>query len=108
MKSKKLITAAVVVVFLVALVAAILPEFVRVRTTPAMDACINNLRHLDGAKQQWELENHRTTNDPAPPVADLRAYVRQTLICPQGGTYTVGRVGEPPKCSLGGSHRLPQ
>ncbi len=72
-----------------------------------MNTCVNNLRQLDGAKQQWELENRRATNDPPPAVAELRAYLRQALICPQGGTYTIGRVGESPKCSVGGSHTLP-
>jgi hypothetical protein len=106
--SKRVITAALVVAFLVALVAATLPELMRARVTPAVNSCVNNLRQLDGARQQWELEKHRTTNDPPPSMADLHAYLRQRLVCPQGGTYTLGRVGEPPKRSLGGAHTLPQ
>jgi hypothetical protein len=106
--SKKLITAVIVLVFLVALVAAILPELARTWTTPAANTCLNNLRQLDAARQQWELKNHRTTNDPPPTIADLRTYLQEPLFCPQGGTYSLGRVGESPKCSVGGSHALPQ
>ncbi len=105
---KELITPAVVVLFSAALAAAILPALARARSTPAINTCINNLRLLDGAKRQWELEHHRSTNEPPLAVADLRAYLEQTLLCPQGGTYNVGRVGESPKCSLGGTHALPQ
>jgi hypothetical protein len=86
---------------------ALLPAFVRARTTPAMNACVNSLRQLDGAKQQWELENHKSTND-VPTMGDLQPYLVRPLVCPQGGTYTPGRVGELPRCSVGGLHKLPQ
>ena len=98
---KKLIAAGVVAAFLVALGTAVIPELMRARSAPAVNACVNNLRQLDGAKQQWELKTHRTTNDPAPAITELSNYLRQTLICPQGGTYTVDRVGQSPKCSIG-------
>lgn len=89
-----------------ALLAALaLPSFIRARNTPASNACINNLRQLDGAKDQWRLENHKTTND-IPAWQDLLPYLGQKPTCPQGGTYRPGRVGEPPRCSLGGSHTL--
>jgi hypothetical protein len=70
-----------------------------------MNSCVNNLRQLDGAKQQWELENHRTTND-VPTLTDLRTYVARPRVCPQGGTYIPGRVGELPTCSIGGTYAL--
>src|SRR5262245_54264603 len=38
------------------------PAFIRARTTSAKNACINNLRQIDGAKQQWGLENNQETN----------------------------------------------
>ncbi len=83
-----------------------LPSLLRARHTPAMNACVNNLRQLDGAKDQWRLQNHKTTNDVAT-WQDLLPYLRQKPGCPQGGTYILGRVGEPPRCSLGGTHTLP-
>jgi hypothetical protein len=38
--------------------------------TLQINSCINNLRGLDGAKQQWAIEDHKTTND-VPTMADL-------------------------------------
>src|ERR1700691_4733209 len=47
-----------IVVAIIGLLAAIaIPNFVRARTTSQMNACINNLRQIDGAKQQWALEH---------------------------------------------------
>ena len=106
-RSKKLRIAAVTVAFLVIVAAIILPAFIRARTTPAMNACVNNLRQLDGAKEQWKLENQKGTNDVAT-WEDVLPYLRQKPVCPQGGTYILGRVAEPPRCSFGGTHTLPQ
>jgi prepilin-type N-terminal cleavage/methylation domain-containing protein len=50
-----------IVVAIIGLLAAIaIPNFVRARTTSQKNACINNLRQIDGAKQQWALENNQT------------------------------------------------
>ena len=105
--SKKSKIAIVAAAFVPIVVLALLPAFIRARTTPAMNACVNNLRQLDGAKQQWELENHKTTNE-VPTMEILRSFLVRPLVCLQGGTYTPGRVGEAPRCSVGGPHALPQ
>src|SRR5665811_1444447 len=48
-----------IVVAIIGLLASIaVPNFVRARTTAQMNACINNLRQIDGAIQQYALENH--------------------------------------------------
>jgi hypothetical protein len=47
-------------------------SFIRARHDGAMNACINNLRQIDAAKKQWELEAatksraSMQTNNPAP------------------------------------------
>ena len=47
-----------IVVAIIGLLAAIaIPNFVRARTTSQANACINNLRQMDGAVQQYALEN---------------------------------------------------
>jgi Skp family chaperone for outer membrane proteins len=73
-----------------------------------LNACINNLRQIDAAKQQWALENDKTA-DAIPPAQDLLPYFRGGIIpvCPSGGTYTINTVGVPPTCSVSG-HVLPQ
>jgi len=71
------------------------------------NACINNLRQIDAAKQQWALENNK--NDVAVPTAvDLAPYLKGGVfpVCPSGGTYTINAVGLPPTCSVPG-HVLP-
>jgi len=81
-------------------------NFIRVRNTPASMACVSNLRIIQGAKEQWGLENHKTTND-APTLEDIGPYMGRGAageipVCPQGGIYTPGRLGQPPTCSIGG------
>lgn len=72
-----------------------------------LSGCINNLRHVDGAKQQWALENRKTAND-VPNESDVAAYLKNGVPkCPGGGAYTLGAVGVAPVCSVA-SHALPQ
>src|SRR4026209_1751077 len=75
-----------IVVAIIGLLAAIaIPNFVRARTTSQKNACINNLRQIDGAIQQWALEYKK---DPAATVdeADVTPYLKNAVICPAGGT----------------------
>jgi hypothetical protein len=72
-----------------------------------LNSCFNNLRQLDGAKQQWALENRKTQND-MPTEADLIPYLRTGIPkCPAGGVYTLNVMEKPPVCSIPG-HQLPQ
>src|SRR4029077_20624971 len=64
-----------IVVAIIGLLAAIaIPNFVRARTTAQMNACINNLRQIDGAKQQWALEN-KVTGTVTPGSTDIQPYL---------------------------------
>ena len=46
-----------IVVAVIGLLAAIaIPNMVHARTSAQTNACINNLRQIDGAKQEWALE----------------------------------------------------
>lgn len=83
---------------LIGIAVVVLPNFKPVH--PEMrPSCVNNLRQLEGAKEQWALEFHKSTNDIVT-VADLRPFLRAMLACPQGGAYILGRVGELPSCSI--------
>jgi hypothetical protein len=68
-----------------------------------LNACINNLRQIDAAKQQWALENNATV-DAVPTVQDLLPYLPNQVfpVCPSGGTYTINAVGVLPTCSIPG------
>lgn len=99
-----------IVVAIIGLLAAIaIPNFVKARQTAQTNACINNLRIIDAAKQQWALEKGKKSDD-TPTEEDLQPYIGRNgkfPKCPQGGTYTIGSVGESPTCSIPG-HQLPQ
>lgn len=73
----------------------------------ARNQCINNLRQIDAAKDEWALENNKPAG-AIPTAQDLLPYLTdQTFpVCPSGGTYTIGSVGVPPTCSIPG-HALP-
>jgi prepilin-type N-terminal cleavage/methylation domain-containing protein len=96
-----------IVVAIIGLLAAIaIPNFVKARTTAQKNACINNLRQIDGAKEQWALENKKTQTDT--PTMDSNTdtgligtdkYIKVTPMCPANGTYTVGDMATKPKCS---------
>jgi prepilin-type N-terminal cleavage/methylation domain-containing protein len=105
-----LIEIMLVVALIGLLVAIAIPTFIRARSTSQATACINNLRQLDSAMQQWALEQHKKPSDSYQ-LTDLTPYLKGTdtnglLACPGGGTYSVGPancVTSPPACSLGSS-----
>lgn len=73
-------------------------------------ACINNLRQIDGAKQQWALEQKKPP-EAVPTQNDLLPYLRTANgnfpTCPASGIYILGPVSAPPVCSVPG-HTLPK
>src|SRR5437867_1777239 len=80
-----------IVVAIIGLLAAIaIPNFVRARTRAQQNTCINNLRQIDGAKQQWALEQ-RQTGAGTPSQTDIDPYLGRAgsaanIVCPAGGT----------------------
>jgi hypothetical protein len=94
--------AGIAMIAVIGLLAAIaIPNFVRARSTAQRNACINNLRMLDGAKQQWALENKKEAAD-TPTESEIRIYFpnRPFPVCPAGGSYTINAVGADPACSI--------
>jgi hypothetical protein len=74
------------------------------------NACINNLRQIDAAKNEWALEKGKPNGTPVT-EDDIKPYIKLDANgnfpkCPAGGTYTIGKVGEKPTCSIPG-HELP-
>ena len=101
-----------IVVAIIGLLAAIaIPNFVRARTTSQQNACINNLRQLDGAVQQYALEN-KLSSTATYALANLFPYIKLTSTgnlpaCPAGGVYTPGAtVTNVPTCNIA-FHALP-
>ena len=107
-----------IVVAIIGLLAAIaIPNFIRARATSQQNACINNLRQIDGAIDEWALETGQQ-NSAQPTSTLVQPYIKLNSNnsipgCPAGGTYTYGKVGAVPQisCSLSGDanspHKLP-
>jgi len=104
-----------ITVSIIGLLAAIaLPSFVHARTTSQANGCIENLRQMDAALQQFALENRKQPTDTYS-VRDLRPYMKtprnRNPRCPGGGTYFPGAtVKEAPTCTYGSAdpaHALP-
>jgi RNA polymerase sigma factor (sigma-70 family) len=90
--------------------AALQAESQELKRVRAQNACINNLRLFDAAKQQWALEFAKQATD-TPVTKDLQPYLGrgpngEMPTCPDGGVYTIGAVNEKPTCSAPG-HALP-
>ena len=89
-----------IVVAIIGLLAAIaIPNFVKARNTAQTNACINNLRQIDSAMQQWALETG--AGDTAPVKASIWDYLRDKQPkCPVGNTpYELpASVLTPPVC----------
>ena len=95
-----------IVVAIIGLLAAIaIPNFVKARTTSQANACINNLRQIDSAANQFALEKGQTTGATINYPTDLLPYIKLNSSasipqCPAGGTYSAGTVGSNPACTL--------
>lgn len=91
-----------IVVAIIGLLAAIaIPSFMKARTTSQKNACVNNLRQIEAAKEQWALENKKSTGDDIV-TADVDAYMKATPDCPAGGTYAYNKVGTDADCDATG------
>jgi len=91
-------------VLLIPMIAAIaIPNFVKARDTAMRNVCINNLREIDNAKEQWALENKKDAG-VVPTEAELDVFLKNKkmadLKCLKGGTYSIKPVGESPTCSI--------
>jgi prepilin-type N-terminal cleavage/methylation domain-containing protein len=106
-----------IVVAIIGLLAAIaIPNFVKARATSQQNACVNNMRQISAAVNEWALETGQVSGSPncasaissgSAAETDLSPYIQLNSNssippCPAGGTYTVGNVGALPQvtCSL--------
>ena len=97
-----------IVVSIIGLLASIaFPGFAQARTGSRRNTCINNLRQIEAAKEQYALANNKgaeTTPDPT----DIVPYLRGSSmpICPGGGEYTIAAIGTRCSCNLSAAPNL--
>ena len=102
-----------IVVTIIGMLAAIaIPNAAQARTTSQKTACINNLRQINSAVQQWALEQKQA---PGAVVteADITPYLKRQVVCPAGGisfsdSYLLASVAGEASCRKSpASHKLP-
>jgi prepilin-type N-terminal cleavage/methylation domain-containing protein len=107
-----------IVVAIIGLLAAIaIPNFIKARSTSQSNSCINNLRQIDAAIQQYALE-HNANSTYIPQVADIKPYLGRgtagtdintvggqvpgEINCPASGAYSMPvSFYNKPTCTLG-------
>ena len=98
-----------IVVAIIGVLAAIgIPSFVKARSRSQATACINNLRQIEAAVQQFAIEKGKRVGDNVSYPDDITAYIKlnsnnEIPGCPAGGNYSLALVGNIPQalCSLG-------
>ena len=91
------------------LAAIAIPNFVKARQTAQRNAIMNNLRMIQGAKEQWALENKKTDGTPVT-EADIPPFLRGGRVENiRGEKYDLNSVGRSPAATLpdGSSVALP-
>jgi type II secretory pathway pseudopilin PulG len=107
-----------IVVAIIGVLAAIaIPNFVRARTTSQTNLCIDNLRMIDGAKQQWALEMGQV-GTALPGATNIQPYLGhgsgELPVCPVDPqnsfttSYNMENCQTPPLCQiLPAAHVMP-
>ena len=104
-----------IVVAIIGLLAAIaIPNFLKARATSQQNACINNLRQIDAATQEWALETGQaptaavTGVNITPYLGRGAAGSLNSVVCPLdpakafASSYTITTVGVAPACTING------
>ena len=97
-----------IVVAIIGLLAAIaIPNLARARGTAQKQACIAQLRNIQGAKEQWAFAEKKADGASTAGFEDaINQLMDKAPKCPGGGTYQYGSIGsEPanyPTCSVAG------
>lgn len=92
-----------IVAGLIGLLAAIaVPNFIRARAHSQSSVCINNLRQIQSAIQQWATEQKKGPTSVVTET-DVTPYLKKLVVCPAGGTtfgdsYGLTDVSSDPTC----------
>jgi hypothetical protein len=76
---------------------------------PHLNACVANMKQIDGAISTWALE-HKWPDGTAVDTSELFGpdkYITRQPNCPAGGDYIYSRVGDPVQVKCPNAARLP-
>lgn len=104
-KGFTLIEVMLVVAIIAILLSVVIPSYIKSTEASMKTVCINNLRKIDAAIEEWAAENHvmSGTQPTQEQEGEIYSYIRNGKpSCPAGGGYTIYTVGSVPqvRCSL--------
>ena len=92
-----------IVIAILGLLAGIaIPNYLKARTVAQANTCVNHLRQIDAAIQEWALANKKGEGQTVE-YSDISSYLKGAVVCPAGGTafsdsYSITTVSERPTC----------
>ena len=98
------LTEIMIVVAIIGMLAAMaIPSFMKARATSQKNGCIENIRQMEGAKEQWAMSAGRSQGDTVV-TTDVMAFLKGGVVpsCPGGGTYTLNVIGTDAACTISG------
>lgn len=98
----------IVVLIMGILIGIAVPQFYKARESGRKSQCLGNLKIMDNAKEQWAMDNKKTTGDSCSftDLVGATNYIKNMPVCPSGGTYDLRPVSSFSTCSFTG-HVLP-
>lgn len=106
LKAFTLVEIMIVVAIIGIIIAIAVPAFLRARENSRGRACQENLAKIDGAKEQYGLEQKIKNGDSITMTQLIQpggvplgeGYLKSEPKCPAGGVYDTTTLGTPPTC----------
>ena len=103
----------IVVAVIAILMSVAVPNYFKSGKTTSKNTCISNLRQIDGAMEQWAMDNNMSEGS-IPSLSQEESIYNYVdggkPVCPSGGEYTIHAVNSRPQvtCSREDEgHKLP-
>lgn len=92
----------------VAMMTAIaIPSFLKARDQAQLNMCMNNLRMIESAKEQWALAEKKAEGTAVDDEA-VNEYLPAVPVCSVGGEYSYNAIGEAAECDVHGTLEEPE
>ena len=89
-----------IVVAIIAILAAVaIPNFIKYRQNSQAAACVSNLKQIEAAVEQARMAGGKPSSIEE--LVGENGYIKNTPVCPAGGTYSLGDEKTSPSCNKG-------
>lgn len=90
-----------IVILIIGLLLSIaVPQFITARDYSQKNACFENQKQLEYAKQHWILDTNQPSSSVPTPADLAPLYIKKYPVCPAGGTYVLGDGDTPVTCTF--------